>query len=199
MLRDHLICGIRDACIRHLLGELDLTFKKAVDLAQASETAEKNSKQLHQQLSPQLVYVLQCLRNPTRQHITVSYYRCSGKHAMKECHCQDVVCHNCHKKGHLAQVCRSKPRSCCQTASSKNQPRQNTHHVAQGDEASLPSEKQAPNSAQEYPEYLYQLSDQRRSAQSLTMRMLLNAIEVEMEVDTGASTTIMSEAMYRRL
>ena len=28
--------------------------------------------------------------------------------------------------------------------------------------------------------------------------MLLNAIEVEMEVDTGASATIMSEATYRR-
>ena len=41
--------------------------------------------------------------------------------------------------------------------------------------------------------------DQRRSAQPLTVRMLFNAIEVEMEVDTGASATIMSEATYRRL
>ena len=73
-----------------------------------------------------------------------------------------------------------------------------TEHSS-GDEASLPSEEQAPNPAQEYPKYLYLVSDQRRSAQLLTVRMLLNATEVEMEVDTGASATIMSEATCRRL
>lgn len=50
ILRDRLVCGIRDVRIqRHLLAEPDLTFKKAYDLSQASETAEKNSKHLHQQ------------------------------------------------------------------------------------------------------------------------------------------------------
>ena len=72
MLRDRLVCGIRDARIqRRLLAEPDLTFKKAFDLAQASETAEKNSKQLHQQPSPQAVHALSRPRNPTRQHNTV--------------------------------------------------------------------------------------------------------------------------------
>ena len=43
MLRDRLDCGIRDARIqRRLLAEPDLTLKKAFDLAQASETADKN-------------------------------------------------------------------------------------------------------------------------------------------------------------
>ena len=43
MLRDRLVCGIRDARIqRRLLAEPDLTLKKAFDLAQASETADKN-------------------------------------------------------------------------------------------------------------------------------------------------------------
>ena len=181
MLRDRLVCGIRDARIqRRLLAEPDLTFKKAFDLAQASETAEKNSKQLHQQPSPQPVHALSRPRNPTRQHNTVSCYRCGGKHATKDCHCQDVVCHNCHKKGHLARVCRSKPRlRRPQTASSnsKNRPRQNTHHVTQGDEVSLPSEGQAPNPAEEYPEYLYLVSDQRRSGQPLTVRMLRDYYE----------------------
>ena len=148
MLRDRLVCGIRDARTqRRLLAEPELTFKKAFDLAQASETAEKNAKQLHQHPSPQPVHALSRPRNPARQHNTASCYRCGGKHATRDCHCQDVVCHNCHKKGHLARVCRSKPRPRRQTASSKNRPRQNTHHVAQGDEASSTSEEQAPNRA----------------------------------------------------
>ena len=59
MLRDRLVCGIRDAHTqRRLLAEPELTFKKAFDLAQASETAEKNAKQLHQQPSPQPVHAL---------------------------------------------------------------------------------------------------------------------------------------------
>ena len=198
MLRDRLVCGIRDVRIqRRLLAEPDLTFKKAYDLAQASETAEKNSKHLHQQHPSNSVHALSRPKNPTRQHSTVSCYRCGGKHATKDCQCQDVICHNCQKKGHLARVCRSKPRPRRQTRSSFAK-RQNTHHVSQGDEAPPSSEEQTSSAAQEYPEYLHQVSDKRHSNRPLTVRMLLNATEVKMEVDTGASATIMSEDTYRR-
>ena len=43
MLRDHLVCGVNDRRFqRQLLAETDLTFKKATDLAQAMEAADKN-------------------------------------------------------------------------------------------------------------------------------------------------------------
>jgi hypothetical protein len=48
MLRDRLVCGITDKRFQQkLLAEKDLTFKKAFDLAQAIEAAERNSKDLH--------------------------------------------------------------------------------------------------------------------------------------------------------
>ena len=48
MLRDRLVCGIKDSRVqRRLLSETDLTFKKAFELAQASEVAEKNARDLH--------------------------------------------------------------------------------------------------------------------------------------------------------
>ena len=49
---DRLVCGIHDVRVqRRLLAEPDLTFKKAYDLDQLSETADKSSKHLHQQKS----------------------------------------------------------------------------------------------------------------------------------------------------
>ena len=42
------MCGIKDSRVqRRLLSETDLTFKKAFELAQASEVAEKNARDLH--------------------------------------------------------------------------------------------------------------------------------------------------------
>lgn len=47
MLRDHLVCGMRDTRIqKKLLAETGLTFKKAFDTAQAVETAEQQAKEL---------------------------------------------------------------------------------------------------------------------------------------------------------
>ena len=48
MLRDRLVCGIKDSQVqRRLLSETDITFMKAFELAQASEVAEKNARDLH--------------------------------------------------------------------------------------------------------------------------------------------------------
>ena len=47
MLRDRIVCGIRDASLqRRLLAEPELTFKKAFDLCQAAESAAKNAREL---------------------------------------------------------------------------------------------------------------------------------------------------------
>ena len=47
MLRDRLVCGVRDARIqKKLLAETGLTFKKAFETAQAVETAENQAREL---------------------------------------------------------------------------------------------------------------------------------------------------------
>jgi len=47
MLHDHLVCGVNDVRIqRRLLAEPDLTFKKAYEIAQAIEMADKDTKDL---------------------------------------------------------------------------------------------------------------------------------------------------------
>ena len=55
MLRDRLVCGINDERMqRRLLAEPDLTCKKAVQLAQAIESAEQNVRDLHKSSSRDL-------------------------------------------------------------------------------------------------------------------------------------------------
>ena len=52
ILQDRLVCGIGDTRVqRCLLAETDLTFKKAFELAWASELAEKNARDLQRQSS----------------------------------------------------------------------------------------------------------------------------------------------------
>ncbi|KAL5517509.1 hypothetical protein EMCRGX_G003064 [Ephydatia muelleri] len=51
LLRDRLVCGIKDEHIqRRLLAETNLTFKKAQDIAQALESADRNTADLQQQV-----------------------------------------------------------------------------------------------------------------------------------------------------
>ena len=52
MLRDRLVCGIHDIRIQHrLLAEPNLTFKKALELAIALETVDRDTKDLQDQNS----------------------------------------------------------------------------------------------------------------------------------------------------
>ena len=52
-LRDRLICGMRsESAQKRLLAESKLTFKKALELAQGMEAAERNAKALEKELVP---------------------------------------------------------------------------------------------------------------------------------------------------
>ena len=130
MLRNRLVCGIKDSQVqRRLLSETDRTFKKAFELAQASEVAEKNVRDLHKPTGA--VHAIGTQPPPKKNS---PYYCCNGKHLPHECRFKDTntECHSCGKKGHLARACRSKPK--LQQPSGSNSQRgrrhtQTTHHL----------------------------------------------------------------------
>ncbi len=111
-------------------------------------------------------------------------YRCGGKnHSQAYCYHRHAVCHNCGKKGHIGRVCHSKVKP--------QQHRDNPQPQQRG--------KKSTNRN-------YRLEDERPSASAdisdleyiektkpITVIVLLNSVEVEMEVDTGASFSIISE------
>ena len=59
MLRDRLVCGIRDHRLQQrLLAEADLTFQKALDISQAIEAAERNARDLQAEQTPKPILAL---------------------------------------------------------------------------------------------------------------------------------------------
>ena len=70
---------------KRLLAETDLTFAKAVEIAQGIESVDNKVCQ------------------------SISCYRCGkSNHTANFCKYKDMECHNCGKQGHLKSVCRSK-------------------------------------------------------------------------------------------
>ena len=188
MLRDRLVCGITDGRVqRRLLAEPELTLKKALELAQAQETAEKGAQQLQQQRpqASQLHVIGQTKRSNHRQMNARQEqqqreqrpcYHCGRTHSTATCRFKDAVCHKCNKKGHLAKVCRSKRPTQNQAGS------RTTHQIAADDDC-------VSDTSESYE--LFNLQETRTKALVVTVK--LNNSTLDMELDTGASLSIISE------
>ena len=123
MPRDKLVCGIQDnATQRCLLAEPDLTFVKALQIAQVTEAASKDVKELRlvSRHQPSMdVYQVWSDQGETKGKAEEQFWkkgmpstceRC-GKPGLSPATCRFrcAKCHCCGKTGHLRAVCRSRP------------------------------------------------------------------------------------------
>ena len=193
-LCDRLVCGIQDSRIqRRLLGEPALTFRQAFNLAQSLESADRDAKTL--QSPPIRVNAVNTSRNPQNSR---NYrkpdrpcYRCGGQHLEKDCRFKDAECRKCKKKGHIARACRSKPPN--QPAFQKPQSRQPRRQ-----QTNLLTDDFPEDAAETDPVYsLFTVS--HRSAKPLRVDVELNQTPLSMEVDTGASVSVISRDTYKKL
>ena len=201
MLRDRVVCGIADGRLqRRLLAEPELTLKKAVELAQAQETADQGGQHLQQKQpqSGQMNNLTKSLR-PALQHGQTTCYRCRGtNHLATECRFKDAICRNCSKKGHIARACRSTPQLPRRQQTSgmpmmRKPPGQQpnsrrTHQIAVDSE-------NASDTSDSYE--MFNLSGTQGKPYFVNVQ--LNNCDLEMEIDTGASLSIMSEQTYHSL
>lgn len=109
MLRDRLVCGINDDRIqRRLLSEAELTFERALKIAQAMETANKDVKDLQTQrlgISVPNMRVNKVSGTQGEGH-TRTCCRCGSiQHLANECKFAFEKCHKCGKQGHIMKVC----------------------------------------------------------------------------------------------
>lgn len=116
MLRDRLICGIKNPKIQKLLlTEPTLDFKKAQALAKSAEAAEKSIRDV---TSPSPGVQLNAVYRgkpsnfkPSRNVTTEpnrTCFRCGAQHHPNSCRFKNYSCNYCHKKGHIVKVCRSR-------------------------------------------------------------------------------------------
>ena len=201
MIRDRLVCGINDETTqRLLLAEKELTYDKALEIARSQEAAAQNlltlcgmrsrvepsstqgppmepinavksGKQLAGQAAPGD-------QRHTRDS-TKPCYRCGNiGHKPAQCKFLKAKCHGCGKIGHLKKVCRgSKPPETISAVDDASDSTLEQYTLYQLEDATLPKAHENP--------YKVTLAIEGKS--------------VQMDIDTGASLSLVSEHMYREL
>ena len=157
------------------MAEPDLTFNKAFELVLASESADQNAKDLQATKSPQTL-------NRMQINQAKPCYHCRRNHKAIDCPHKSLECHNYGKKGHLARMCRSKkpvkkepcPRQDSITSRATHVLTEDTHECS-----------------------LYNLTGS--AVQPLVVTVKVNNVNLKMELDTGASVSIISKANYNQL
>lgn len=184
MLRDRLVCGVRNNKIQQkLLSEATLTFAQAVSLSSATERAEQNLKDLHESKD----WPVHAVKAPTK------CFRCGkSNHTHEECRFKNADCYICHKRGHIAPVCKQK----------NNRYNDRRRSTAGGGFNTNCVEEKEQSTSEIYPDggeiyTIYSIPYKRIQPIKVTLR--LNQIPIEMEVDTGASLSIINQSTFAAL
>ncbi|XP_071485250.1 uncharacterized protein [Diadema antillarum] len=181
ILRDRLVCGVRDDRIqRRLLAEKSLNLGKAMEIAASIEMAVNNVRDLQTAQAPR-EEVHQMASSPQpKQARARTCFRCG-----KGGHTSD--------KGHISSVCPSKrrgipPKSGGQVKALKAD--DNDAGTESADESSAPPPAEYRNLR------LYRV-DGKSNVPPLKVKVNIDSQEVGMEIDTGASISLMSETTFR--
>lgn len=142
MLRDRLVCGIRDEAVqRRLLAEVDLTFKKTFDIILAAETTATQVLELRNCSFGSTVTEVNAVQHKNsiggrknsrttekasqqeigkqkqqRNFLKRACFRCGDQHDPYSCRFANSSCNFCRIVGHLEKVCLLKSRKLQQRA-----------------------------------------------------------------------------------
>ena len=187
MLRDRLVCGVNDDSIqRRLLAEEKLTFQKALELAQAQETASKNAQALQgssNQAHGSGVYSLG-LKGKSKDQPSTKCHRCGkDNHPSDKCRFRNAKCRRCGKVGHIQVVCRSRP---AKKASLPEARKSQSVKLLQEPLESPP---------EEYT--LFSLASEHRQ-KPFEVGLMVDNQQLTMEINTGASLSVISAETYKQ-
>ena len=192
MLRDRFVCGIENKSMqKKMLTESHLTLKKALEIALSGEAAEKDTHLLEGASQSQQIHKVKSSEGGPHQFPeNIPCLRCGGRdHHPRQCKFKEAICHYCRKKGHIKRVCRGRLRD---SEASWGRDKAKVKAVKEESTTSSSSEGES-----EY--HLYTVGNSRSGGKPLKVTLILDNKPVVMEVDTGASRTIMSKATYQSL
>ncbi|XP_064455074.1 uncharacterized protein K02A2.6-like [Ornithodoros turicata] len=193
MLRDRLVCGIRDQAIqKRLFADSKLTLKSALEIALAAEAANKNvseikdaAKELHYASNQATGKVKKRHRSKEqrREPQKNGCNRCGGSHDNQSCRFKNAVCKFCRKKGHLERVCFKKQKS------------------ATGVPLPGPLNHIEDDVLDEVTSSMNHMDRQDNTGDTdpIMVKLRLDGAPLAMEVDSGAGPSALSETVYRKL
>ena len=205
MLCDRIVVGINnDKIQQRLLSEEKLDFDKAVAVGQAMLTAEKDIRDLQGQsvfeinegeednvnkLGPGNGRKMSGRKFKGKTHHTPrpdeKCYRCLGGHKADECSFRKEICHHCKRRGHIKRACRLLRESGFQQGGT----REKTYLV----------EEECSSYVMHYTREDSEVHHMSGSSDPIMIDLQLEGQPVSMELDTGASVTILNNSTYDRI
>ncbi|KFD47113.1 hypothetical protein M513_12023, partial [Trichuris suis] len=202
-LRDQLVCGLRDEMLqKQLLSIKDLTLATAIDRAVSAEAAVAQVMEMRAPTTVESYDVKRLAgssnsRNNSqrtrrrRSMETIAQpckpcHRCGGQHSPRTCRFKSAVCNYCKKVGHIERACRAK---------------QQTNRASRGAATGDRNEMNCLSAKLEEYRINKTVCHALNSLTSPVPRALvkLNGITVEMEVDSGAAFTVLSEYTFNKV
>ena len=183
-LRDRFVCGLKsEVTQKRLLSETNLTLNRAVEIAQGIEAAEQHTQQLKSEAVIKQV-------SPANRMVPCKHCGKNNHHASK-CRFKEAICNTCHKKGHLAKICRAQRQQRPAAPKKIARPDNGTRWVG--------TEQAASNSDTDSELPLYKINDGSKSVHPITVDMTIEGCLLKMEIDTGAAVSIISQVTYQKL
>ena len=117
-------------------------------------------------------------------------HRCLGNnHLPQTCQFKQTECHKCHKKGHIARACKTKQNY------QGTEPGKRTRKAHYVEDALEPDEQPALTNDSTYNLFTIAGSDQ----DPIVVGVTVNNAPVQMELDTGASLSLLNKANYEKI
>ena len=192
-LRDRLVCGLRStAAQKQLLTQTDLTLEKALRIAQGMEAADEGTKKLHDGVSSSTTvnHAGPPPQSRIPNQLAKPCYHCGNfGHTATACRFCESTCNKCHKKGHIARACQSGSKRDKHQQADQSQTQKYTANRRKFKGTSKNTYTiREPDSGDEFP--LLRVGG--KSVCPIMVELRLNGVKTQMELDTGATVSIIS-------
>ncbi|KAL9984702.1 hypothetical protein ACROYT_G007028 [Oculina patagonica] len=190
-LRDRFVCGLRSKQIqKRLLSEKKLTWKEPVEIALAMEVADKQANNFRNSPAEGNLHYVKPPHPPKMPKPRKPCFRCGENHVPQKCRFKDEFCRKCKSKGHITKVCKKDPPGSSGSYAHGSRPDRGSRSVRYVEDAAALKE---PNG--EFK--LFQIH-QEKPEPSIKVPVKVNGEQFSMELDTGASVSIMSEEAWKK-